>query len=111
VRSDRRLTCRMTAGGLDMSKETVVQDLGMRKLAAKLVPRNLTTQQKDRRLTSCMDFKEQLQQDNFLGVITGDESWYYQYDPGASASPWSGDRRIPPGLRGHGCQSLQSKQC
>jgi hypothetical protein len=54
----------MAAGALDMSKETVVQDLGMRKLATKLVPRNLTEEQKDRHLTSCMDFEEQLQYDN-----------------------------------------------
>jgi hypothetical protein len=58
----------MAAGALDMSKETVrdivVQNLGMRKLAAKLMPRNLTEEQKDRRLTSCMDFEELLQYDN-----------------------------------------------
>jgi hypothetical protein len=29
-----------------------------------------------------MDFVEQLQEDNFLDrVITGDETWYYQYHP------------------------------
>jgi transposase len=54
VRRDRRLTCRMIADELGMSKETVgeilVQDFGMRKLAAKLAPRNLTEEQKARRL-------------------------------------------------------------
>jgi hypothetical protein len=34
-------------------------DLGMRKLAAKLVPRSLTEEQKERHLTLCMDFAEQ----------------------------------------------------
>jgi hypothetical protein len=47
-----------------MSRETIrkilVQDLGMRKLAANLVPRNLMEEQKDRHLTLCMDFAEQL---------------------------------------------------
>lgn len=42
VRSDRWLTRRLITDELDMSKETVrkilVQDLGLRKLAAKLVP-------------------------------------------------------------------------
>jgi DNA-binding Lrp family transcriptional regulator len=41
VLSDSQLTCRIIADELDMSRETVrkilVQDLGMRKLAAKLV--------------------------------------------------------------------------
>jgi histone-lysine N-methyltransferase SETMAR len=75
----------MAAGELDMSKEAVrnivLQDLGMRKLVVKLVARNLTEEQKDRRLTLCMDFAELLQEDNILDrVITGDESWSYQYD-------------------------------
>jgi hypothetical protein len=46
ARSDGRLSCKMTAHELGISKETnrkiLVQDLGMRKLAAKLMPRNLT---------------------------------------------------------------------
>jgi hypothetical protein len=62
----------MAAGALDMSKETVrdivVQDLGMRELVAKLVPLNLTEEQKDRRLISCMDFEELFQYDNFWTV-------------------------------------------
>jgi hypothetical protein len=100
----------MAAGELDMSKEAVrnivAQDLGMRNLAAKLVPRNLTKEQNDRRLTLCMDFEEQLQEDNFLDrVITGDETWCYQYDFRTSASPLSGDRRIPPDQRSHGRQN------
>jgi transposase len=72
VRSDQWLTCRMIADELDMSKETVrkilLQDLGMRKLAVKRMPRNLTEEQKDRHLTLCMDFVEQLQEDNFFGL-------------------------------------------
>jgi hypothetical protein len=41
-------------------------------------------EQKDRHLTLCMDFVEQLQEDNFLDrVITGYETWCYQYDPKA----------------------------
>jgi hypothetical protein len=71
-----------------MSKETVrnifLKDHGMINSAAKLTPRNLTTKQKDGRLTLCMDFPEQLSEDIFLDrVITGDETWCYQYDPEA----------------------------
>jgi hypothetical protein len=70
---------------LDMSKETftniLVQDLGMRKLTAKLMLRNLMEEQKDIHLTLCTDFVEQLQEDNFLDcVITGDEMWCYEHE-------------------------------
>jgi hypothetical protein len=83
VQSDRWLTCRMIADELDVSKETVrdilIQNVGMRKLAAKLVPRNLTEEQKDRRLTLCSDFAEQLREHNCLDcVTTGHETWCYQ---------------------------------
>jgi hypothetical protein len=75
VQSDRWLTCRMIADELNMSKKTVreilVHDLGIRKLEAKLMPQNLMDEQKDRHLTLCMDFPEQLHEDNFLNhVIT-----------------------------------------
>jgi histone-lysine N-methyltransferase SETMAR len=91
----------MTDGELDMSQETVrnilVQNLGMRKLAAKLVPRNLTEEQKVRRLTLCMEFGELLQEDNFLDrVITGDETWCYQYDAEAIARPYKSPRPKEP---------------
>jgi hypothetical protein len=56
----------------------------MRKLATQVVLRNLTEEQKDRRLTLCMDIAEQIQGDNFWDrVITGDETWCYQCDPEA----------------------------
>jgi ribosomal protein S25 len=76
VQSVRWLTCRMIYDDLDMSKPIVrkilEQDLGMRKLAVKSVPQNLMEEQKDRHLTLCMDFVEQLQEDIFLDhVIVG----------------------------------------
>jgi hypothetical protein len=76
----------MTADEFDMSKEIVrnilIKDLGMRELTVKLVLSNLMEEQKDRCLLLCMDFGEQLQTDNFFNcVITGDETWGYQYDP------------------------------
>ncbi|XP_040206118.1 protein GVQW3-like [Rana temporaria] len=54
VRSDRRLSVRMMAEELNMNRETVQQilteDLGMRKISAKMVPRILTEGHKERRL-------------------------------------------------------------
>jgi len=46
----------------------------------KNVPKELTEQQKQRRVKICQDLLER--QDDILGrVITGDETWVYQYDP------------------------------
>jgi len=57
-------------------------DLNMRRVAAKFVPRLLTQDQKNTRLTLCQDLKNQIDSDpKFLSkVITGDESWCYGYD-------------------------------
>jgi len=58
-------------------------DLNMRHVAAKFVPHLLTQDQKNTRLTLCQEFKNQIESDPaFLSnVITGDESWWFGYDP------------------------------
>jgi len=62
-----------------------------------MVPKELTEEQKQRRVTIFQDLLEK--QDDILGrVITGDETWVYQYDPEmkrqsaqwkTANSPWS----------------------
>ena len=79
VRSDCRLTVRMMAGDLNLNHTTVHQilthELVMRKLCAKIVPKNLTIEQKDNREDVCLHFLEWIQSDrNFLNVITGDKT-------------------------------------
>jgi len=48
VRSDRRLTVKMIADEVNINREAVrrilTEELGMRKICAKMVPRNLTEQ-------------------------------------------------------------------
>jgi len=45
-----------------------------------MVPKELIEEQKQRRVTIFQDLLER--QDEFLGhVITGDETWVYQYNP------------------------------
>jgi len=52
----------------------------MRKVCAKMIPKELTEEQKQRRVTICQHILER--QDDILGcVIIGDETWVYQYDP------------------------------
>ena len=77
VRADRRLTVRMIASELSISKETVwkiiTEDLGMRKICAKMVPKLLSDDQKERRVLVCKNILECLETEpNLLGkVITG----------------------------------------
>src|SRR6187551_2359503 len=87
VRSDRRLTIKMISEQLNLNTFTVHQivtdDLNMRKVCAKLVPKNLTTEQKDNRKNVCVDLLERIANDQefFNCVITGNESWIFEYDP------------------------------
>ena len=86
VRNDRRLTIRVITNKVGMDKETIrtilVDTLGMRKVCAKMVPRLLTEEQKTQRLNACRDILQQMEADKKLleNVITGDESWAFQYD-------------------------------
>jgi len=87
VRSDHRLTVRMIGEQLGLTHTTVHQiltnDLEMRKICAKMVPKILSQDQKNNRRDRCLDFLEQIENDpSFLErVITGDESWIFEYDP------------------------------
>ena len=87
VRSDRRLTVRMMAETLNVNRESVrsilVEDLGMRKLCAKMVPKVLSADQKEHRVNVCQDWLQTITDDPefFDRVITGDETWVFQYDP------------------------------
>jgi C4-type Zn-finger protein len=86
--SGRRVTTRIITDNLGISKgsvQTVLkEDLNMRKLCAKVVPKVLTQEQKRQRIACCQDWMENEEGSNFLQrVMTGDESWIYEYDPEA----------------------------
>jgi hypothetical protein len=57
----------------------------MRLFAAKFVPRLLTNDQKQRRVNVCLELREQAIKDpiftSISTIVTGDESWIYDYDP------------------------------
>ena len=61
-----------------MGQKILTEDLQMRRVSAKFVPRLLTAEQKDDRMSICTDLRERAQNDlNFISsVITGDESWF-----------------------------------
>ena len=87
LNSDRRLSVRLIAEMVNLNHETVHQlvteDLMMRKVCAKLVPKVLSDDQRARRLAVSEEMLARLQTEpNFLNsVVTGDESWVYEYDP------------------------------
>jgi hypothetical protein len=74
---------RVIAEELNMNRETVrqivMEDVGMRKFYAKMVPRILTRGQKQRRLRISPDVL--CNAEMFDRVITGDKTWCFQYDP------------------------------
>jgi len=60
----------------------LTEDLKMRRVALKFVPRLLNVDQKQQRLDFCLDLKENAANDpsSLSNVITGDETWVYAYD-------------------------------
>ena len=55
----------------------------MMKVCAKMVPKNIKTEQKASRRAVCLDLLDHLEREpEFVSrVITGDESWILEYDP------------------------------
>jgi hypothetical protein len=55
----------------------------MRRTAVKFVPRLLTNDQKQQRVSVCHKLREKANEDPTIisRITTGDESWIYGYDP------------------------------
>jgi histone-lysine N-methyltransferase SETMAR len=87
LNSDRRMSIRMIADDLNIPQtqvfEIVTENLAMRKVCAKLVPRVLSEEQKATRKAICQDLLHNVNEDpDFLdNVVTGDETWVFEYDP------------------------------
>ncbi|UYV72490.1 hypothetical protein LAZ67_9003364 [Cordylochernes scorpioides] len=87
LRTDRRLSIQQIADTLHMSTFVVhgivTEDLQMRKVCAKLVPKVLTQDQKELRVLRCQELLDLIQNELDLlnSVVTGDESWMFEYDP------------------------------
>ena len=64
-------------------KRMLTEDLNMKSVSAKFVPRLLTEDQKNNRLNVCYDLREQVGNNPQIlsKVVTGDETWCYGYDP------------------------------
>jgi len=85
---DRRILAKSIAEQLGISRERVGsivhEDLDMRKLSAKWVPKCLNADQKRQRCQSSEQILEFFRRDpnDFLSrLVTMDETWLYHYDP------------------------------
>ena len=88
----------MIAKEHSINKDTVcgiiTENLEMRKMCANMVPKVLSEDQKQQRVTVCQDIIERLDDPDLLGrVITGDESWTFEYDP---ETKWQSRQWISP---------------
>ncbi|XP_070385039.1 histone-lysine N-methyltransferase SETMAR-like [Dermacentor albipictus] len=86
LNSDRQLGVHLMANMLNMPKtqvhEIITKDIGMRKVCAKRVSKVLTVDEKSHRIEMCQEKLDMCKRDRkFLDVITGDETWVFEYDP------------------------------
>ena len=93
---------RMISSELNLNRFTVyqilTQDLDMSKVCAKMVPKNLTTEQKANRRDVCLDLLDCLEREPefFSHIITGDESWILEYSPRQNVKVGSGTLQTIP---------------
>ena len=91
----------MISSELNLNRFTVhqilTQYLDMRKVCPKMVPKNLTTEQKASWRDVCLDLLERLEKEPkfFSRVITGDESWILEYDSETNAKVGRGTLQTP----------------
>ncbi|KAL4113550.1 hypothetical protein QTP88_017159 [Uroleucon formosanum] len=85
--SDRRLTVREVTNEVGISIGTchsiLSDELGMKRVSAKLVPKLLTEEQMEHCIEVCLDLKNRVSNDpSFIkSIISSDETWVYGYDP------------------------------
>ncbi len=88
VMRDRQISVCRVANELGISKtrvhEIMNNHLGMSKVCTRWVPKLLTPLQRINRVECCQELLQESEADPvmFLGrIVTGDESWIYNYDP------------------------------
>ena len=86
IRKDRRLGVRAVAEEVNLDRESVrrilTEELNMRKVCAKMVPKLLSDEQKGRRKELCLDLLQRVdtEPDLLNLIITCDETWVFTYD-------------------------------
>ena len=85
---DRQISVRRVANELGISKSMVHDimnnQLGMKKVYTRWVPKLLTPLQRMNRVECCQELLQQTEANpiqSLSRIVTGDESWIYNYDP------------------------------
>jgi histone-lysine N-methyltransferase SETMAR len=87
IGSNRRLTIRETADDLNISfgsvQHILTNVLNMKRVSAKFVPRILTPEQKEQRLSISLELHDRVTSgpNFFQNLMRADKSWMYGYDP------------------------------
>ena len=88
VMRDRQISIRRLAKELPIPKTTIHEimdnQLGMKKVCTRWVPKLLTPIQRANRVDCCQELLQQseVNPDNFFhSIVTDDESWIHHYDP------------------------------
>ncbi len=93
--------------GFETCHQILREELGMHHVAAKFVPRLLTTDQKQYRVDVCTELKSFVSNDtNFLSTVPGDESWIYRYNPETLQQSSQGKHSASPQLKK--CRQVKS---
>jgi len=103
IANDRNASLKMMEEALNINRETIRiilhEDLSKTKVCAKFVPHTLTDEQKSMRVNHARDVVATARNDpNFLkSIVTGDETWCFQYDPTTKrqSAEWK-SRNSPP---------------
>jgi hypothetical protein len=90
--ADRRQTIHGVCEILGLSYKTVqrilADNLNMRHISARFVPRLLRDDLKTHCVSVCGELKQATDDPNFISnIITGDEAWVYGYDPEPKQQP------------------------
>lgn len=114
---DRRLTLRLIAEELGISKDTahtiIRDDLGKRKICSRFVPHKLTDEQKTKRMETSGDFISMCDQDPLLleTIVTGDETWCTSSIRNQNGNRWHGVHRLPRDQKRVVFKNPRSKHC
>ena len=116
IRKNWCLSIRAIAELVNIDKKTVWkilhENLQMKKVCAKMVPKLHTPEQQETRLNMCVEILENIENDpKFLeNVITCDESGFFQYDPETKRQFMHWKSLSSPRQKKHGWASPNSKQ-
>jgi histone-lysine N-methyltransferase SETMAR len=103
ILADRRRTIHDVCEIVGLSYRAVqcilADNLNMRRISAKFVPRLLSDDQKAHCVSACRELKQATDDPNFISnIITGDETWVYVYDPETKqqSSQWKSQNSLWP---------------